>query len=210
MISTGYLIDWAARLAQLHLATTLPQRWEHVLGCRRQAESIAPRVLAGAERQLLVAVALLHDIGYAKTLVRSGFHPLDGAWFLTESGAPPRLCNLVANHSAAAVNARLRGLGSELAAFPDEHSALRDALWFCDMTTDPFGRQVSFDERIADIRARHGLGSVQVRALDAGGLTARAAAFRRTQHRLELPGTVPAPRLPVGMHRPPPGGHGLA
>lgn len=208
MISSAYLIDWAATVAQRHLATTLPQRWEHVLGCRRQAEWIGAGLLVGTERELLVAAALLHDIGYAKPLVRSGFHPLDGARFLVESGAPPRLCNLVANHSAAAVTARLRGLSGELGLFPDERTALRDALWFCDVTTDPRGREVPFDERIAGIRARHGPDSVQVLALDSGGLAARAAAVRRTHHRLRMAGDVPAPRRPVGMH--PPGRHRLA
>lgn len=197
MTSSAYLTVWATRLAQLHLAATLPVRWAHVLGCGRQAERIGPQLLARTERDLLVAAALLHDIGYAKTLAHSGFHPLDGARFLVLSGAPPRLCNLVANHSAAAATARLRDLGAELAAFPDEQTALRDALWFCDMTTDPHGRQVSFDERIAEIRLRHGPDSVQVRALNAGGLAARAAAVRRTDERLRVAGQLPAIRVPA-------------
>lgn len=133
---------------------------------------------------MLVAAAVLHDIGYSPSLVHSGFHPLDGAMFLAESKAPARLCSLVANHSAAAVPAKLRGLTAELAVFPDEQSTLRDALWYCDLTTDPRGRQVTFDERIADIRVRHGAGSINVRALDCGGLAARAAAVRRISGRL--------------------------
>jgi hypothetical protein len=192
MTAPGYLSDWAARVAELYLATTLPQRWAHVLGCRRQAQRIGPRLLARTERELLVAAALLHDVGYAKPLVRSGFHPLDGALFLSGVGVPPRLCNLVAHHSAAAVTAGLRGLGAELGAFSDEHTALRDALWFCDMTTDPSGREVTAEERIADIRLRYGPGSVQVRALDSGGLTARIAAVRRTDQRLRTASSLTA------------------
>lgn len=192
MASSAYLTGWATRLAQLHLAAALPQRWAHVLGCRRQAERIGPQLLTGIEQELLVAAALLHDIGYGQALVRSGFHPLDGARFLVHAGAPPRLCNLVAQHSAAAVTARLRGLAGELAAFPDERTVLRDAVWFCDMTTDPRGREVSFTARIADLRLRHGPGSVQARALAAGGLEARAAAVRRTVERLRVTGEVPA------------------
>ncbi len=179
-----YLTRWAAGLAESYLARTIPQRWQHVQGTRRQAERIGPGLLPEEEQEMLVAAALLHDIGYSRALVHSGFHPLDGAVFLAESGAPPLLCNLVANHSAATVTARLRGLTAELAVFPDEQSTLRDALWYCDLTTDPCGRQVTFDERIADIRARHGGGSINVRALDNGGLTARAAAMRRICSRL--------------------------
>jgi hypothetical protein len=179
-----YLTRWAAGLARRYLAPTIPQRWEHVQGTGRQAERIGPLLLSQAEQEMLIAAALLHDIGYSRALARSGFHPLDGAVFLTKSGAPAQLCNLVANHSAAAVTARLRGFADELAVFPDEPSTLRDALWYCDLTTDPCGKQVTFDERIADIRVRHGAGSINVRALDCGGLDARMAAVQRTTDRL--------------------------
>lgn len=192
MTASQHLTVWAAAVAQTHLATPLPQRWAHVQGCRRQAERIGPRLLTDTEQDLLGAAALLHDIGYAKPLLHTGFHPLDGARFLVNVGAPSRLCGLVANHSDSATTARLRGLDAELAVFPDERSTLRDALWFCDMTTDPNGDEVTFDERIAGIRARHGPDSVQVRALDAGGLAARADAFHHTERRLRLASMVSA------------------
>jgi hypothetical protein len=140
--------------------------------------------LTEPERDLLVAAALLHDIGYAAPLVDSGYHPLDGARFLTGERASPRLANLVAQHSGAVFVARLRGLAAELAAFPDERTALRDALWHCDMHIDPDGEPVTFDARIADIRVRHGAGSCLVRALDSGMLAARHDAVRRTELRL--------------------------
>jgi HD superfamily phosphodiesterase len=41
----------------------------------------ARRVFAtvpAADADLLVLAALLHDIGYAPTLRRTGFHPIDG------------------------------------------------------------------------------------------------------------------------------------
>ncbi|HEX3648839.1 MAG TPA: hypothetical protein VHV49_10445, partial [Pseudonocardiaceae bacterium] len=81
-------------------------------------------------------------------------------------------------------SARLRGLSAQLAEFPDEHTLLRDALWYCDLTTDPSGRLIGFAERIADIRARHGADSVNARALDSGGLAERAAAVRRVENQL--------------------------
>ena len=141
-------------------------------------------MLTPADQDLLIAAALLHDIGYAAALVTSGYHPLDGARYLARVHGTARLANLVANHSAAVFVAELRGLGDQLVAFPDERTALRDALWYCDMRTSPAGEPVTFDARIADIRARHGPGSYLVRALDAGGLTARLDAFRRTELRL--------------------------
>lgn len=54
-----------------------------------------------------------------------GFHPLDEAVFLAEVGATERLVNLVAHHSYAALEARLRRLDGELMRFSDERGAVR-------------------------------------------------------------------------------------
>jgi hypothetical protein len=54
-------------------------------------------------------VAYLHDIGYAPRLVRTGFHPLDGAEWLASMGEI-RLANLVAHHTGALHEAGERGL----------------------------------------------------------------------------------------------------
>ncbi|WP_246243704.1 HD domain-containing protein [Amycolatopsis pithecellobii] len=181
----------ARTLSHRYLARALPQRWAHVQATARVAWRIGSRLLAGEECDLLVAAAILHDIGYARPLVVSGFHPLDGARFLRRSGAPPRLCALVAHHSGAAAVARLRGLADELAEFPDEATTLRDTLWYCDMSVNASGEPVTFEQRIADIRARHGGDSSVVRALDSGGLQARAAAIGRVRHQLASPVTQP-------------------
>lgn len=171
-------------LAERYLARELPRRWAHVQGVARRGIGVGRAVLSRDDQELLVAAALLHDIGYAAPLVDSGYHPLDGARFVAGELASPRLANLVANHSAAVFVAELRGFAAGLAEFPDERTALRDALWYCDMRTTPAGEPTTFDERIAEIRLRHGAGSYLVRALDAGGLDARWAAVNRTRLRL--------------------------
>jgi hypothetical protein len=122
-----------------------------------------------------VAAAWLHDIGYAPSLVDSGFHGLDGARFLRTRGAGDRMCGLVANHSAGRAEAELRGLGAALAEFPDEESLARDVLWCCDMTTSPTGRQVTFDERLADIRDRYGEDHPVFRSISGAASELRAA-----------------------------------
>jgi hypothetical protein len=180
----GPITCWARALAGRYLARELPRRWAHVQGVARVGSRVAGAILVSGDGELLVAAALLHDIGYAAPLVDSGYHPLDGARFVSGQGGGPRLAGLVANHSAAMFVAELRGLGDELAAFPDEHTALRDALWYSDMRVSPAGEPITFDERIAGIRARRGAGSFLVRALDAGALDARRDAVRRTELRL--------------------------
>ncbi|MBB5154440.1 HD domain-containing protein [Saccharopolyspora phatthalungensis] len=134
-----------------------------------------------------MAAAVLHDVGYAPHLVDTGFHPLDGARFLRAVGANERLCAIVAHHSGARVEAAIRGLSDELAELADERSPLRDALWYCDMTTGPDGQRLTFDERVAEIERRYEPGSV-TRWFLAEGYDELEAAVQRTTRRLVAAG----------------------
>lgn len=146
----------ARSLARSHLADDLPRRWRHVQGVARRASQIAPAV-AGSD-DTLVCAAWLHDVGYAPAMAVTGFHPLDGARFLAASGVAKRLADLVAYHSCAALEAELRGLAAELTEFGNEHGPVRDALWYCDITTSPDGEPVAAADRIAEIKQRYGPG----------------------------------------------------
>ena len=106
--------------------------------------------------KLLMAAALLHDVGYSPRIATTGFHPLDGARALESSATSPRLVALVAHHSCAYREAELRGLSAELSEWIDEETPLRDALWWADMTTSPHGLPVAFDERLEEIQDRYG------------------------------------------------------
>jgi len=153
-------VQWARDLAERLLADPLPRRWAHSQGVGRKAESVAHRV--GADAELLVAAAWLHDIGYAPDLVKSGSHALDGARYLRDvAHAGARLCRLVANHTYAIVEARRRGLATELATeFPIIDGLVADALVYCDMTTSPDGDPIDVEDRLAEIAARYGPGSL--------------------------------------------------
>ncbi|MFJ8582366.1 HD domain-containing protein [Micromonospora sp. NPDC093277] len=71
------------------------QRWSHVQAVGRRASELSVTV-EPVERDLLVAAAWLHDIGYVPGLVATGFHSLDGARYLQLTGYPPQLVGLVA------------------------------------------------------------------------------------------------------------------
>ena len=146
---------WAFELAGAKLAGVLPRRWAHVQGVGKRVHAVAPLFSVG-DGELLIGAGLLHDIGYAPEVVSTGFHPLDGARYVRSVGGPGRLVNLVAHHSCAIVEAELRGLSDELAEFEDEKTALRDALWWADMTTTPDGAETTVVERIAGIQSRYG------------------------------------------------------
>nr|WP_232285573.1 HD domain-containing protein [Saccharomonospora marina] len=172
---------WAFELARQNLAEALPRRWAHVQGVARQARTL--RRLSGLDAELLEAAAILHDIGYSPDLVDTGFHPIDGANHLAKIGMPRRLVHLVAHHSYAAYEAELRGLSDELDTFHDERGLIRDALWFCDLTTSPDGETVEPEERIAEIKKRYGPDDLVTRFIT-GATPELLAAVERTRRRV--------------------------
>ncbi|MGW5700404.1 HD domain-containing protein [Amycolatopsis japonica] len=148
------LTAWAGELADKWTGQGLWRRSTHVRGVFKRLGLAAPLFSVG-DADLLAAADLVHDIGYAPELVVTGLHALDGARYLREVEAPERLCALVAHHSAAYLEAELRGLADELTEWADERTPLRDALWWADMTTSPDGEVVTFEEREAEIQQRY-------------------------------------------------------
>jgi hypothetical protein len=149
------LEPWAKSQAE-DLMAPLGDRWRHVQAVAGEARRVGLALadLADEDRDLLVAAAYLHDIGYAPSLNRLGFHPVDGARFLRQHGQE-RLACLVAHHSGARFEAEERGLLDELAAFPVEDGPVLDALTFADMTTGPAGEPMTLQERIGEILRRY-------------------------------------------------------
>src|SRR5262249_3875560 len=141
----------------------LGNRWLHVQGVVERARQIS-RAFDTDDRILLIAAAYLHDVGYAPPLQITGFHPLDGACYVRSLGYP-RIASLVAHHSEACIEARLRGYEAALNTFPRERSAVADALTYCDQTTGPTGIHVSFHERVAEVLVRYGETDVVSQAL---------------------------------------------
>lgn len=147
----------ASELAE-SLLPPLGNRWLHTQAVAARAEE-ASAAVPEDERDLLVAAAWLHDIGYAPELKETGFHPLDGARHLEKLDAPPRLVRLVAHHSGAVYEAEQRGLSAELVVYEREDSPLLDALIYADMTTGPAGQSFDFDRRMDEILERYEPGS---------------------------------------------------
>lgn len=177
------LVSHARDVAEALLAEELPRRWAHVRAVAAKAETIS-QALELADQEVLIASAWLHDVGYSKEVVVTGFHPLDGARWLRERGFDTRVTQLVAHHSCALVEADERGLRGELTLeFRREESPTADALWYCDMTTGPDGQDFEVHDRLDEIRSRYGPRHVVTRFIE----RARPeiiAAVRRTEERL--------------------------
>jgi hypothetical protein len=171
------LTSWAAPNAE-RLLSPLGARWDHVRQVAEQARRIAD-IVPLVDRDLLVAAAYLHDVGYAPELAKTGFHPLDGARWVRDYGPGGRLARLVAHHSCAIYEAQVRGLAEPLLSeFEPEESLTYDALVFCDLTTGPNGQTLSFDDRINDIYRRYGPDHEVSRALDMSSASLAACHVR--------------------------------
>jgi HD superfamily phosphodiesterase len=107
------LEPWAKAQVE-RLIAPLGSRWAHVQAVARQARRVA-EVLSAEDGDVLIAAAFLHDVGYAPSLNRLGFHPVDGAHFLRGHGQE-RLARLAAHHSGAHFETEERGLVDKLAA----------------------------------------------------------------------------------------------
>ena len=178
---------WATAQAE-RLIGALGDRWTHVQAVADKARGLAA-VLSAEDADLLVAAALLHDVGYAPSLNRLGFHAVDGARFLRAQGQE-RLACLVAHHSGARFEAEERGLVEELAAFPVEDGPVMDALTFADMSSGPAGQPMTLNQRIEEVQRRYRSDDPVYRAI----VRARPelqAAIDRTRQRLDGPSAQP-------------------
>ncbi len=174
------IVEWAAQLTE-PLISPLGARWLHTLGVVKQAQRISS-IFDEEDRAYLIASAYLHDIGYAPSLRKTGFHPLDGAHYLL-SFNQQRLASLVAYHSGAQFEAQLRNLAAQLNKIPCEHSPVADALTYCDMTTDASGNESSFEARINNIFQRYNKSDIVSQAIHQAE-PSLALMVERTQQRL--------------------------
>jgi putative nucleotidyltransferase with HDIG domain len=144
----------ARKVAQLLLEDELPQRWAHTRGVAERARGLA-RVL-GDEAELVEVAAWLHDIGYASRVSSTGLHSLDGARYLRLTlEASEVVCQLVAHHTCAAIEADERGFSSLTEEFAAPPSQLLEALTFCDLTSSVDGAPTTAENRLAEILTRY-------------------------------------------------------
>lgn len=162
------------------LAPLTESRRAHSVAVGLRMQSIA-KLLPGDLRRDAVTAAYLHDVGYAHPDL--GFHPVDGARLLRSLGYSPVVCHLVAFHTAAEVEAGVRGLDAGVF---DEFrisgvaglEKVGDFLWWSDLSTGPNGEDFTVDERLAEILRRYEPGSVVHTAITKAEPLLRAAAQR--------------------------------
>ncbi|MFW0789929.1 HD domain-containing protein [Gordonia sp. CPCC 205333] len=147
------LIERARSIAEERLSGQ-SRRWAHVQGVAATMEQLAQSYPVTV-REVLLAAAWLHDVGYSESVRDCGFHPVDGARFVLSQGFPELVASLIAYHTGATVEAEERGLTSELAPFTHPPTELLDALTSADMMTGPDGVAVSPAARVEEILTRY-------------------------------------------------------
>ncbi len=98
-----------------------------------------------------MVLGLLHDIGYSKKYVHTGFHQIDGAAAFRKLGLGD-LCNEILSHSSSFEEAKLRKIKRKIP-FPETIEG--KLLTFYDSQVLQGGRKVSFEKRIKDIIERY-------------------------------------------------------
>ena len=120
------LVRWSEEQAKA-LLWPLTDRWRHVQAVGERARQVSRVFDAEDDREVLIAAAYLHDVGYAPSLATLGFHPVDGARWVRDQGHG-RLASLVAHHSGARFEAEERGMVAELEEFEQPDGPVLDAL----------------------------------------------------------------------------------
>ena len=166
-----------ARVVAQERLDSLARRWAHVQGVAAAAELLAAG-LATPDADAVVAAAWLHDVGYAPSVRSTSFHPVDGAAFVRAENFPTLVVSLVAYHTAAAFEARERGLSDTLAEFAEPPKLLLDILTCADMITGPDGSRVRAEDRVSEILSRYPEDDPVHRAIDQATPTLLAAVAR--------------------------------
>ena len=177
-----------ARFLAESLLSSVGTRLQHSRTAARRATD-ARDFLDEPWRSALVPAMWLHDVGYNPALVGSGFHPLDGARFLKASGWATEICQLVAWHTTAGIEAQLRGLFSELQTFARPPLLAMEAIAWADLTSSPSGATVDAEGRLAEILARYPSGSIVHRSITATRTELSEAACRMERRLALIRGT---------------------
>lgn len=140
-------------------------RAAHSRQVARTVADLAPQWVSPEHVDDLVTAALLHDVGYREDIAATGFHPLDGAAHLAAAGYSPLVCHLVATHTAAHLEARVRGIPeTDFAPYllPQLDTSMeRAVLAYADLTTLHTGQPCTVAERLETILERYPNGPVR-------------------------------------------------
>lgn len=162
----GESVNLAREVARLGFEFALPERWARLEALAAKVEETGRA--AGLDDEALdqvVSAAYLHQVGLLHPDLFQ-FYPLDGALWL-QPLADPMVVSLVAWQGTSMVMAALVGLSSELEMVPMPDETMAEVLAYGLLTTGRDGADVTREQLLVELRARHGVDAVPVLALEA-------------------------------------------
>lgn len=143
-------------------------RYKHILGVAAHMKALVEQLgLDDEEKEDLMKIAYLHDIGYSKRVMSKGFYALDSAIFALEKAFGETVALAIMFHTAA--YGESRHLSVSIKYIYDKAKLLLNAnekakryvelITYCDLHTESDGRPTTTPRRIFKILARYEKGS---------------------------------------------------
>ena len=138
-------------------------RFKHILGVVEEMKMLLEKVEMGEHiKEELIEAAYLHDIGYSEKLLKTGYHPLDGALYCIKENYSSGIIAAVMFHSGALEDVK-RNFPDLLDIYLKHYSKLNekdqlyiDLVTYCDLHRSSLGIKVTFEERMNEIFQRYG------------------------------------------------------
>lgn len=138
-------------------------RFKHIIGVVDEMKLLLQHFdLDDKTRNELINIAFLHDIGYSEQVIKTGFHPLDGALFCKELGCTQEVITAVMFHSGAYKDVKMN-FPDIMGCYINQNYKINDKskiyielITYCDLQRSPLGFKVSLEERLNDIYRRYG------------------------------------------------------
>lgn len=143
-----------------------PHRAAHLRRAYAEACRLPMTALTLEERRTVRLAALVHDVGRAVDPTDGLPHAISGALLIEVAGLPI-VAAAVAHHSGALLDLAERGLPEGLLSPWPRDERLASVLTYLDAISGAMGQVVTVEARLADIVARYGEASRQVRAFRA-------------------------------------------
>ena len=147
-----------------HYFNEKEDRYKHIKGVAAQMRALVLQLDVNQDdKDKLMKIAYLHDIGYSKRVKNRGHHALDGAIFALEKGFSEDVALAIMFHTSAFgeikyINKYITDIYNRAKKIFDKNEKAKyftELITYCDLQTLPDGTPTSTSRRIFKILAKH-------------------------------------------------------
>jgi putative nucleotidyltransferase with HDIG domain len=164
-------------------------RYKHIRGVAAQMNVLVEQLgLEEEDKQKLMKIAYLHDIGYSKRVMQRGHHALDGAIFALEHAMGEEVALAIMFHTAA--YGEVKRTGSQVAIYEKAYELLKQnekasyfasLITYCNLRTEVDGTPTTVNRRIFKMLSRYEKNSEAYK-----NIKAHKHYFKRLEKRIRL------------------------